>query len=729
MVVYNFKTIVKVPGSKELIDIILSRTQRKTPTVCHKGWYIQRIRDFYARKVKFTCESFTEKLTQMLNDFPRVDDIHPYYADLINVLYSKHHYKLALGQISTARTLIEHIAKDTLKYLKYAETQYRCKCQKRAALGRMATIARKLNTSLGYLERVRQHMSRLPSIDPNTRTVIITGFPNVGKSSFINKVSRADVEVQNYAFTTKSAHVGHFDHLNYRWQIVDTPGILDHSLEDRNIIEMQAITALAHLNATVLFFIDISESHYTIKKQASLYHSIKALFSNKPLLVVANKTDLKAFDALEPEDRALIDAIAADRNTQVIPMSNHTEDGVSKVKATACEMLLRFRCERSMQSAKIKSIANRINIATPTPRDGKERPAAIPDAVLARREKEAAARELLSKNLREEGLTDEEAIDKAVTEQIESTREKRVTLKDIVEQNGGSRNFTFDYRTYWDLANPEHRFDTIPEIMDGKNVADFFDPDIEARLEELEREENELEAAFEEAGLGADDVEDELTEEQFILLQKIRSKKQAIAEEARLRHGRGNNHSASMPRHKIGQSLKAAQERLGEIGLDTTKFTALVQKQSATKVAERGRSRKRALEDADNVDYPGVSAAEEVERARSRSRAERMGDGAAGSDESDTDERGRSRSVARSVSRMRNHPSHARSQSRMRGTVPERGDGYKDFAQKLHADKLERHTWKRETTMSRTQSNRHVYDEKPRHLFEGKRGMGKTDRR
>ena len=34
-------------------------------------------------------------------------DIHPFYADLMNVLYDKDHYKLALGQINTARHLID----------------------------------------------------------------------------------------------------------------------------------------------------------------------------------------------------------------------------------------------------------------------------------------------------------------------------------------------------------------------------------------------------------------------------------------------------------------------------------------------------------------------------------------------------------------------------------------------------------------------------------------------
>ena len=41
--------------------------------------------------------------------------------------------------------------------------------------------------------------------------------------------------------------------------MIDTPGILDRPLEERNNIEMTAITALAHLEATILYFVDISE--------------------------------------------------------------------------------------------------------------------------------------------------------------------------------------------------------------------------------------------------------------------------------------------------------------------------------------------------------------------------------------------------------------------------------------------------------------------------------------
>lgn len=50
---YNFKTIKVIPPAAELINIILSKTQRKTPTVVHPGYAISRIRSFYMRKIKF----------------------------------------------------------------------------------------------------------------------------------------------------------------------------------------------------------------------------------------------------------------------------------------------------------------------------------------------------------------------------------------------------------------------------------------------------------------------------------------------------------------------------------------------------------------------------------------------------------------------------------------------------------------------------------------------------
>jgi nucleolar GTP-binding protein len=136
MATNGIKAIAPVPTAADFLDIVLSKTQRKTPTVIHKNFKISRIRNFYMRKVKFTQESFDEKLEAILGEFPILDDLHPFMSSLMNVLYDKNHYKLALGQLHTAKHLIDQVGKDYVRLLKFGDSLYRCKQLKKAALGR-----------------------------------------------------------------------------------------------------------------------------------------------------------------------------------------------------------------------------------------------------------------------------------------------------------------------------------------------------------------------------------------------------------------------------------------------------------------------------------------------------------------------------------------------------------------------------------------------------------------
>ena len=228
--------------------------------------------------------------------------------------------------------------------LKYGDSLYRCKRLKIAGLGRMATCVRKLKPSLSYLEEVRKHMGRLPSIDPFTRTILMCGFPNVGKSSFVNNITNANVEVQPYAFTTQSLYVGHTDYNNVKWQVIDSPGILDRDLNSRNTIEMQSITALAHLKACILYLMDISETGgYTIPQQIKLFSDIKPLFQNKPHILVLTKIDIQPYDTLADESKVLIEAFASEHGVKVVHLSNNIGDTIFQVKQAACDLLLDFR--------------------------------------------------------------------------------------------------------------------------------------------------------------------------------------------------------------------------------------------------------------------------------------------------------------------------------------------------------------------------------------------------
>ena len=499
---YNFKSIPIIPKVSDLIDSILSKTQSKTPTVTHPGYKITRIRKFYMRKVRFTEDSITEKLESITKNFPKLDDIHPFYADMINILYDKDHYKLALGTVNTAKNICQKIASDYVKLLKYGDSLYRCKQLKVAALGRMMTTLKKLGASFNYLEEVRKHLSRFPSIDPTERTLILAGFPNVGKSSFMNKITYADSEVQAYHFTTQSLFVGHTYYKNIRWQVIDTPGILDRALEQRNIIEMQTITALAHLDACILYFVDVSENcGYSIAQQVSLFDSIRPLFKNKPLVIIANKTDLRKYNELPEKDRKLIEEVAKEHQTYLIQMSNTTGNGVFDVKSKACDILLKYR-EVKNSGAKTKDITglDKIYIAKPTQiRDNRKRTPNIPQSFLE--EKKIKLDEAKNEKFDEEKFLREDNINN-LEKKIKNNK-----FKEIIEANGGTGIYYFPLREEFKLENPDWKYDIWPEFMDGKNVFDFVDKDILKKVEALEKEEEEI---AQRGDMGLDDDENNM---------------------------------------------------------------------------------------------------------------------------------------------------------------------------------------------------------------------------
>jgi len=627
------KHITVVPSYKDFVDIVLSKTQRKTPTVIHKHYKISRIRDFYMRKVKFAQQTFHDALARITTEFPIVANLHPFYGTLMNVLYNTDHYKLALGGINKARQLIDDCAKDYVKLLKYGDSLYRCKCLKRAALGRMVTIIKGQSKNLSYLEEIRQHINRLPTIDPNTRTLLITGFPNVGKSSFINKISRADVEVQPYAFTTKSLYVGHTDYKYLRWQVIDTPGILDHALEERNSIEMQAVAALIHIRAVVLYIMDVSEQcGHTLEEQLALYRSIKPSFSNRPIVIVMNKIDILKPEDLPAEKQKVIEEFRAE-GEPILEMSTVTEEGVMAVKTEACELLLAFRVEQKFKQNKVSAVANRLHVAMPKKRDEKARPCFIPEKVTKR---------------------------KNAMETDQPTRK----LEREIEQEMGD-DYILDLRKTWLLANDDEKYDVLPEIIQGKNVADFIDPDIMKKLEALEDEEEARDRAHYYSMSESED--DEATTEMRKTARKIRTKRQTITKES------GEKRRVEKPRMprptKRSHSTAQLERDLSEMGVDIP-----LEKDSFYTKAKGDRS----------VSRPPLK---------------------------------RARSSSAGTSKANLAP--ARDQSGLRDK--KQISKVKKIAKKAQVP--------RNRQAKKGEGDRVILNMMPKHLFSGKRGNGKTDRR
>ena len=603
----TWKEIAPVPTSQEFLDIVLSRTQRRLPTQIRAGFKIHRIRAFYIRKVKYTSETFAEKLSAILDGFPRLADIHPFHKDLLNTLYDADHFRIALGQLNTAKGLIETVSRDYVRLLKYGQSLFQCKQLKRAALGRMATICKRLKDPLLYLEQVRQHLGRLPSIDPNTRTLLICGYPNVGKSSFLKNISRADVDVQPYAFTTKSLFVGHFDYKMLRFQAIDTPGILDHPLEEMNTIEMQSITAIAHLRSAILYFMDLSEQcGYSVQAQMALFQSIKPLFANKLVFIVINKIDIMRPEDLDAETQEKLQELLKSGNVELLQLSCTTTEGLMNVRNAACDRLLAERNAQKLKSGtnadgevtgRLGDVLRRIHVAQPL--GGILREPYIPEA----------------------------ALNKMKFDKDDPNRPK--LMRDIEAENGGPGVFNINLKEQYLLENEVWKNDKMPEYYLGRNVYDFVDPDIESKLEALEEEEARLEAeGFYDDQEEDEEVEDVETADVKYKAELIREKRQLIRNENRMRKSLKNR--ALIPRSKKAVTLEKMEKGLQKAGYDTSAIAARARSQSRPRGRTSAAGTPAADGDAMDMDLTPrerLSRSLSVARQRSQSAVNRREDG------------------------------------------------------------------------------------------------------
>ncbi|EMA54057.1 NOG1 family protein [Halococcus thailandensis] len=276
-----FEDIPTTPTDEELVDRAFSRATR--------AGRAQSGLDAQESMLQTAGNILSDNLENVVTSWPDFDTLDPFYYELADAIVDVDAVRKSLSNVGWASNQTDEIKREYQGRLR-GDVETARKLRKQA-FARLADVVEEVSEDLERLGAARDELKVLPDIRPDEPTIVVAGFPNVGKSTFVNHVTNARHETASYPFTTTRIGVGHFTREHIRYQLVDTPGLLDREHEERNEIELQAESALAHAADTVLVFVDASGAcGYPLDDQLALRDAVRERFDT-PVATVCTKAD------------------------------------------------------------------------------------------------------------------------------------------------------------------------------------------------------------------------------------------------------------------------------------------------------------------------------------------------------------------------------------------------------------------------------------------------------
>ena len=169
----------------------------------------------------------------------------------------------------------------------------------------------------------------------------LVGFPNVGKSTLLSRVTNARPKIANYHFTTLNPNLGVVDLEGGGFVIADIPGLIEGAsqgvgLGHEFLRHIERTRVIIHLvDAASTEGRDPVEDVYTINKELKAYQEEIAA---RPQVIAANKTDaIQAEAGADPIERLKQEFEPA--GIRVFPISAVTGTGLSELLYYVQELL------------------------------------------------------------------------------------------------------------------------------------------------------------------------------------------------------------------------------------------------------------------------------------------------------------------------------------------------------------------------------------------------------
>ncbi len=278
----DFRKLPTVLTAQELIDKAFRRASKVSG---------RNPRERAMNKLATISNVTKDYFRKIIKAHPSYDSLPEFYREMVDVVVGLGRMKKSLAALQWADRMIQRIVSKSIAEIRGGKNP---SLVLKSAYGRIASVIEQIDDELKFLNEAKVRLREVPSL-LDLPTIVVAGYPNVGKSSFVAAVSSVKPEVASYPFTTKKINVGFLEFDSEKLQIIDTPGLLDRPISRRNDIEKRAILCLKHLADVVLFIIDPTETcGYPLSSQLSLLREVKEYFG-KPVVEVYSKADMHEF--------------------------------------------------------------------------------------------------------------------------------------------------------------------------------------------------------------------------------------------------------------------------------------------------------------------------------------------------------------------------------------------------------------------------------------------------